>query len=104
MAIEAVNQVKDAEEKAGDIITNSEREASELLLKAAEDAKTKIDALTAEEKKKMQTVVDAAEKEAEKEFEIFAEQVSEKCSERRKAILADSDRIIGKILEAVKMG
>ena len=104
MAREAIEKVKNAEEEALEIVARAERDSLELLAKAGEDAQNRLKALEAEESHKTHESLEKAKLEADKEFEVFKAEVAEKCKKRREEILAGSEDIISRIIDAVKKG
>lgn len=104
MAREAIEKVRNAEDEALEIVAKAEHDALELLAKAGEDAQTGLKAFQTGEKLKTRESLDKAKLEAEKEFDDFKKEVSEKCKKRREEILAGSEDIIGRIIDAVKKG
>ena len=104
MAKEAIEKVANAENEALEIAAKAEREAIELLAKAGEDAQNRLKLLQAEEMRTTRESLDEAKIEADKEFDAFKAEVSEKCKKRREEILAGSEYIIGRIIDAVKKG
>ena len=104
MAKEAIEKVQKAESEAADIVTNAETEAAELLAKAGTDADARLKAAEEEETRNLLDAVAAAKAETENSFEDFKKEVSEKCNSRREELLAGRERIIGRIIEAVKKG
>ena len=104
MAKEAIEKVREAENKANEIVLKAERDASELLAKVGVDADNMLNAEKAAEAQKTREAVDAAKIEADKAFEAFKDDVSEKCENRRAEILKNKENIIGRIIEAVRKG
>lgn len=104
MAKEAIEKVASAENEALEIAAKAEREAIELLAKAGKDAQNRLKLLQAEEMRKTRESLDEAKFEADKEFDAFKAEVAEKCKKRREEILAGSEDIIGRIIDAVKKG
>ncbi len=104
MAIEAIEKVRAAENKASEIVSKAEHDAAELLAQAGVSANERLTALETEEAKKMREAVSSARAEADKAFEDFKVEVSEKCENRRKEILNGKEEIIGRIIDAVKKG
>ena len=104
MAREAIEKVRNAENEALEIVAKAESDTLELVAKAGEDAQAGLKAFQAEEGRKTRESLDKAELEAEKEFDAFKKEVLEKCKKRREEILAGSEDIIGRIIEAVKKG
>ena len=104
MAMEAIEKVKAAENKASEIDSKAEHDAAELLAQAGVSANDRLTAQKTEEAQKMREAVSGAKADADKAFEAFKIEVSEKCENRRKEILNGKEEIIGRIIEAVKKG
>lgn len=104
MAREAIEKVKNAEDEGLEIVAKAERDAAELLTKAGEDAQARLKELEAEQARKMRESLEATKLESDKEFDSFKAEVSEKSKKRREEILAGSEEIIGRIIDAVKKG
>ena len=104
MAREAIEKVKNAENEALKIIAKAERDSAELLTKAGEDAHARLKELETEEARKMRESLEGAKIDADREFDAFKGEVLEKCKKRREKILAGSEEIIDRIIDAVKKG
>lgn len=104
MAKETVERVKNAEEEALKIVAEAEQNAAASLAAAGEEATKNLDGIKAEEAQKMRDALDSAQKLADEDFETFKTEVSAKCEKRRNEIFENSEKIIGRIIEAVKKG
>ncbi len=104
MAKETIEAVKNAENKAAQIILDAEREASELLALAGEDAEKKLREQKANEELKTKDSIERIKDTQKKDFETYKTEVLEECQKRRNTLLNNKELLMGKIIEAVKKG
>ena len=102
MAKEAIEAVKAAEEKAAQIISDTQKRAAKLLEDVARSERDELNALS----QKCEKEKDFAKKELEGELfadeEKFRAELSQKCEMLRKKDDGTRENIIGRIIEAVK--
>lgn len=104
MAKEAIEKVRNAEEEALRIVAEAEQKAAALLSAAGEKASNRLEEIKAEEEIATNEALRSAKEKADGDFVKFKEEVSEKCETYRKEILANSEQIIGRIIDAVRKG
>lgn len=102
VAKEAIEAVKAAEEKAAQIISDTQKRAAKLLEDVARSERDELNALS----QKCEKEKDFAKKELEGELfaneEKFRAELSQKCEMLRKKDDGTRENIIGRIIEAVK--
>jgi len=102
MAKEAIEAVKNAEEKASQIITSAEAQAREMVAKAGEDAQNRLKTALTKENQETDELLKNEDSKIKEEFEKYKEEVAAVCKKRRQEILDNSETIIGRIIDKIK--
>lgn len=104
MAKEAIDAVRSAEQKAGEILRSAEQEARSILIKAGEAAKDDLE----NQRKKLLSEIDIElsnnQENSDGDFSAFSKQVELECRQTESNMLANKEIIIGKIIEKIKLG
>lgn len=102
MAKEAIEQVRLAEEKAVQILNTAEQKAAEMIENVGREAQSSLEKTKAAASLSVQNARDAAKKREAELLSRAENDIENKCTKRRAAMLEKKEMIISRIIDAVK--